>query len=414
MTRVRESGRDHTPVEKRPSLLRRVVEYPLSFGEYAGEPADQRGRRRVMVGALCFSIPFIALPSLAAPGPWVSAMYLTKASAHLLTALALRRFPRNFGPLVHFAFAAGLATDIAVTVMMGGVYESGLQIAWSIIAVPGALIAFSVRTAVVWFGIYSAGVLGASIAASWVTPLYEEEAPEAEGALTLVLVTALVLIVTAYFVRQRDRYQRRSDDLLNNILPTEIAARLKDGSDKIADHFDEVTVLFADVVGFTPMSATMTPADLVGLLDDIFSDIDDLVEKAGLEKIKTVGDEYMVAAGVPVPRPDHARAAADLALRINHHMETKSFAGHPIRFRIGLHTGPVVAGVIGRRKFAYDLWGDVVNTASRMESHGVPGRIQMSDATRAALGEAYICERRGVVGVKGKGEMTTWFLIERA
>ncbi len=225
------------------------------------------------------------------------------------------------------------------------------------------------------------------------------------------MFTALILLVTAYFVRQRDRYQRQSDDLLDNILPNEIARRLKSGSEKIADHFDAVTVLFADVVDFTPMSATMTPSQLVGLLDDVFSDIDAFVEEMGLEKIKTVGDEYMVAAGVPTPRPDHAQAAAALALRIQSHVASRDFGGRQIRFRIGIHTGPVVAGIIGKRKFAYDLWGDVVNTASRMESHGTAGRIQISGATRQALNDEFECERRGEVDVKGKGAMETYFLV---
>ncbi len=172
-------------------------------------------------------------------------------------------------------------------------------------------------------------------------------------------------------------------------------------------------MLFADVVDFTPMSAEMTPSELVGLLDDVFSDIDVFVEEMGLEKIKTVGDEYMVAAGVPTARKDHAQAAADLALRIQSHVAGKDFAGRRIRFRIGIHTGPVVAGIIGKRKFAYDLWGDVVNTASRMESHGAAGRIQISADTRRALGDGYDCERRGDVDIKGKGSMETYFLQGR-
>jgi guanylate cyclase len=160
----------------------------------------------------------------------------------------------------------------------------------------------------------------------------------------------------AYFVRQRDRFQQESDDLLHNILPDEIATRLKTDQSMIADDFDAATVLFADVVGFTPMSARMSPPELVGLLNDVFSTFDDFVQDLGLEKIKTVGDEYMVAGGVPRPRPDHAHAIADLALRVQDHCAQHQFDGHDLQLRIGINSGPVVAGIVGTHKFAYDLW----------------------------------------------------------
>jgi len=172
-------------------------------------------------------------------------------------------------------------------------------------------------------------------------------------------------------------------------------------------------VLFADIAGFTPMSAGMTPAELVGLLNTIFTDFDTFVRELGLEKIKTVGDAYMVAAGVPAARPDHAHAIADLALRFRDHVAANRFDGQEIDLRIGINSGPIVAGVVGTYKFAYDLWGDVVNTASRMESGGVPGAIQITDATFELISDAFVCEPRGVISVKGKGEMNTYFLVGR-
>jgi class 3 adenylate cyclase len=169
-------------------------------------------------------------------------------------------------------------------------------------------------------------------------------------------------------------------------------------------------VLFADIVGFTPFSAKMTPRDLVHLLNEVFSAFDALARRHGLEKIKTIGDAYMVVGGLPAPRTDHAAAVAAMALDMRDAIGAR---GEGLVLRIGLHTGPVVAGVIGTSKFTYDLWGDTVNTASRMESHGVPGRIHVSDELRAALGEGWRLEERGVIEVKGKGPMRTHWLSGR-
>jgi adenylate cyclase len=167
------------------------------------------------------------------------------------------------------------------------------------------------------------------------------------------------------------------------------------------------------VVGFTPMSASMPPRQLVSLLNGVFTAFDGFVADLGLEKIKTVGDEYMVAAGVPSPRPDHAEAIAQLALRMRDHLAANEFEGQRITVRIGIHSGPVVAGIIGQHKFAYDLWGDTVNTASRMESAGIPGAIQVSAATHELINDRFVCEPRGVIGVKGKGQMEAYLLIAR-
>ena len=234
-----------------------------------------------------------------------------------------------------------------------------------------------------------------------------------DTAFNLVAVSANVFAVLAYFVRQRDRFQKQSDDLLHNILPEEIASRLKADNIMIADSFESASVLFADVVGFTPMSASMSPVDLVGLLNNLFTTFDQFVDELGMEKIKTVGDAYMVASGVPRARFDHAEAIAELALRIRDHVAGNRFDGHKLNVRIGINSGPVVAGIIGTHKFAYDLWGDAVNTASRMESGGVPGSIQVSLATYLLIRGMFVCEPRGAVAVKGKGEMDTYFLVSR-
>jgi class 3 adenylate cyclase len=209
--------------------------------------------------------------------------------------------------------------------------------------------------------------------------------------------------------------RERSERLLLNVLPAPIAARLKRGEEVIADGFPEVTVLFADLVDFTRRSQETTPERVVRVLDDLFSALDQLAERHGLEKIKTVGDAYMAVGGLPEPRPDHAQAVAEMALDVREevarHLDP---GGEPLAVRIGIDTGPVVAGVIGRRKFSYDLWGDTVNTASRMESQGMAGCIQVTDRTYRRLRDRYRFERRGPVQVKGKGELVTWFLVGRA
>jgi class 3 adenylate cyclase/succinate dehydrogenase hydrophobic anchor subunit len=208
-----------------------------------------------------------------------------------------------------------------------------------------------------------------------------------------------------------ERERDRADNLLYNVLPAAIADRLKANPARIAEHFDEVTVLFADIAGFTPMSAEVSPQDLVAALDEVFSAFDNIAQHHGLEKIKTIGDAYMVVGGVPTARADHAQAVARMALEMRDSVAERRFFGtRQLRMRIGIHTGPAVAGVIGRKKFIYDLWGDTVNTASRMESHGAPGEIQLSDATRVALGEGWAFEDRGVSEIKGKGPMRTWWL----
>lgn len=211
------------------------------------------------------------------------------------------------------------------------------------------------------------------------------------------------------------RYQQeQSEALLLNTLPAPIAQRLKMQESSIADSFAEVTVMFADIVGFTQLSENIPPTDLVNLLNTIFSAFDQLTERHGLEKIKTIGDAYMVVGGLPIPRSDHAQAIADMALDMQKSIaDFNAKTGEAFSIRIGINTGPVVAGVIGIKKFIYDLWGDTVNTASRMESHGIPGRIQVSAETYARLQDDYQFEERGVIQVKGKGEMLTYLLTGR-
>ena len=231
----------------------------------------------------------------------------------------------------------------------------------------------------------------------------------------LALLVALLLLGEAIRGRRLlQAEQERSEALLLNVLPAPIATRLKQGEAVIADRFPEVTVLFADLVDFTASSDRSSPERVVQLLADLFTAFDRLAARHRLEKIKTIGDAYMVVGGLPEPRPDHAEAVAEMALALREeagrHLDP---AGRPLRVRVGIDSGPVVAGVIGTAKFSYDLWGDTVNTASRMESTGVPGCIQVTERTWRRLRGRYRFERRGPVQVKGKGELVTWFLVGR-
>ena len=248
------------------------------------------------------------------------------------------------------------------------------------------------------------------------------------NALAVLGAFTIVGMLTSYFNERSARRdfllaqllgeeRDRSEELLLNILPASIADRLKGGEgqrERVADSFGEVTVLFADIVGFTQLSSRVSPEALVDLLNDIFSRFDDLVDAYSLEKIKTIGDAYMLVGGLPEPRPNHARAVAEVAVAMLAAVESLSRErGVCLEVRIGIHSGPVVAGVIGRRKFIYDLWGDTVNLASRLESHGTPGRIHVTGATRALLGDHFEFEERGEIDLKGRGRVPTFFLKAR-
>jgi class 3 adenylate cyclase len=216
------------------------------------------------------------------------------------------------------------------------------------------------------------------------------------------------------YLAQIEAEREKAERLLLNILPPSIAERLKEQPAGIVDYFVEATILFADIVGFTELSTRLTPLDLVALLNALFSAFDYLTEKYGLEKVKTIGDSYMVAGGLPQARPDHAQAVAEMALEMQAVMARfNQENAEPLDIRIGINTGPVIAGVIGSKKFIYDLWGDTVNTASRMESHGLASQIQVGPETYRQLQANYLLEERGEIEVKGKGRVKTYFLMGR-
>jgi len=231
--------------------------------------------------------------------------------------------------------------------------------------------------------------------------------------ITTIGSCGVLFAVVLYGVRGAEFEHARSESLLANILPATIASRLKDRAGSvIADRYDAASILFADMAGFTARASDTSPDDLVLFLNRVFTDFDRIVESHGLEKVKTTGDSYMVVSGVPAPRPDHAEALARLALAIRDAATNLHDPhGRHVPIRIGIASGPVIAGVVGTRKFFYDVWGDAVNVASRMESTGESGKIQVSPGTYERLSSEFVLESRGIIDIKGKGKMQTWFLI---
>ena len=308
---------------------------------------------------------------------------------------------------------------------LGGFLGAGGVGLWGVLAPLGALVFSDVRSAIRWFVAWLVIFLGSGTARRDPRPdptadpglVHDHDAgPQhrrsAARSSSPCSRSSPRSAARPWPRSERSRHERK--DLLLNILPSSIADRLKVDTQTIADQFSSASILFADVVDFTPRSELLEPAEVVGLLDRLFSHFDALAERYGVEKIKTIGDAYMVAAGVPKPRPDHARALVSMGLDMVEAMHSSDEVGHlGLELRVGINSGPVVAGVIGRKRFLYDLWGDAVNTASRMESHGTPGRVQITRATYELVADDFECEPRGTIAVKGKGEMEIWHVLRR-
>jgi len=354
--------------------------------------------------------------------PLTSAVLLIYALLSLPSIVMLRRTHKGFRIVIFSQLTALLLIPLMMTFTLGGFVASSVVIVWALLCPLTALVYLGTRPSWPWLFAFIATIVLATLLQSYAPPNHILSATFVECAfvINMCAVAGIAFSMLYYFIQQRGltldllRVEReKSENLLLNVLPQEIAAKLKDDDRIIADHFDAVTVLFADVANFTPLSAILSAADVVDVLNQIFSYFDALAEKYGLEKIKTIGDCYMAAAGVPNTRSDHAQATAQMALAMSDYVckHPALTDGKRMDFRIGIHSGPVVAGVIGRKKFIYDLWGDSVNTASRMESHGVPGKIQITQETYSLISDTFICEPRGKVMVKGKGEMETWYLV---
>ena len=327
---------------------------------------------------------------------------------------AIFAWSRNLGFYRFTQLLTILILPWLVTMSLGGFRELSVVIIWSALCPLGSLLLEDLRRTLLWI----VGFVVLLIASALLQPyLVPADLPETFVIWFFVLnlgsVIAIVFGLLYYFVGRRNFFQQRSEMLLLNILPKEISEALKADQRTIAAHYDAASILFADVVEFTPMAATMTPLQLVDLLNEVFQCFDGLVEKYDLEKIKTIGDCYMVASGVPRPRSDHASALVDLALDMRAAVAQRTFGGRQLSFRMGINTGAVVAGVIGRKKFIYDLWGEAVNLASRMESHGRSRIIQITRSTHELVKDAFDCEPRGTIEVKGAGQMEVWHVLGR-
>jgi adenylate cyclase len=299
---------------------------------------------------------------------------------------------------------------------LGGYVASSAVSLWALVAALGALFFYDARRAVPWFVAFVGLTVVSGLADPWLArspAAIPADVQVAFFVLNVLGVSLTAYLLLQYFVRTRDAAMAQSDSLLLNVLPRSIAQRLKRDPGVIAERFEQVTVLFADVADFTLFAERTSPEQVVGVLDEVFSRFDRLAQERGLEKIKTIGDAYMVAGGLPLPLPDHAAIVVDLALAMQAELtQVSDSLGLGLRIRIGIDTGPVVAGVIGRHRFTYDLWGDTVNTASRMEAHGVPGRIQVTEAVRRELGDRFDFEDRGEIEVKGKGRLRAYLLVD--
>jgi class 3 adenylate cyclase len=300
---------------------------------------------------------------------------------------------------------------------LGGYVASSAVSLWGLVAAVGTLFFFTTAESIPWFGLF----VGLTVFSGLIDPVVAANpAPipdpirTAFFVLNVTGVSLTVYVLLQYAVRARDAAFARSENLLLNVLPGPIAQRLKREPGVIADAHDDVTVLFADVVDFTPFTERTEPARVVGVLDQIFSAFDELAARHGLEKIKTIGDAYMVAAGLPEARLDHAQSMADMALEMQATVTSVCEPlGLDLTIRIGMESGPVIAGVIGRDKFIYDLWGDTVNTASRLEAHGLPGRIQVGETAYRLLCDDFVFEDRGEIELKGKGRHRAYLLVRR-
>ncbi|MDT5349040.1 MAG: adenylate cyclase, partial [Mycobacterium sp.] len=370
--------------------------------------------------AVMVSVSFVAVQLLI--GAWLWQVI----SINIIAAVTFAIVPmlHRFGELV------------APLTFIGAAYVTIFASAWDVGTGSGAQLFFIVGAClvvlllgiehVVLASVLAAVAAGLVIATEFLVPRNTGLQPawaQSVGFVITTLSAIVVVVVTVWFaLRDTARAEEimeseydRSEALLANMLPASIAARLKEpGRNVIADKYDEASVLFADIVGFTERASSTPPAELVRFLDKLYSAFDALVDKHGLEKIKVSGDSYMVVSGVPRPRPDHVAALADFALEMaDVAAGLKGPHGQAVPIRIGMANGPVVAGVVGSRRFFYDVWGDAVNVASRMESTDSVGRIQVPETIYEHLKDDYVLQPRGSIDVKGKGVMRTWYLVGR-
>ncbi|HLX34110.1 MAG TPA: adenylate/guanylate cyclase domain-containing protein [Candidatus Limnocylindrales bacterium] len=384
----------------------------ISIGDLPSDDDDTRLRKRVGVAAgyVTIVVPFgvvLGTPTQPLLG-WAAALSLSLWSAANLVVLARTK---KFDRFVIAEIGAGTPFTVVTTILIGGVTHSSGALVWAFLGPAYALLALGPRRATPWFIAFLASIV-LSVA---IDPLIGGSFPPLPYATQLIFTiqnVGLPLTITFVLLRyvdvRRRRAEARSEELLTNAIPASIANRLRHGETRIAEAYPDTTIVFADIAGFTPWAQQTDPSRVVALLDDLFSRFDELVAAHGLEKIKTVGDAYMAAAGAPQVRPDHGPAALAFAkAALGAASDWAGANGTGLQLRVGLASGLVVGGVIGQRRITFDLWGDTVNTAARMESSGSPGRIHLAASTRALLADSLEFEERHLT-VKGLGPMTTY------
>jgi adenylate cyclase len=412
------------PVTQLRTLFESALARLADVGADSRDDEETRARKALLVLVSVLILPVSLLwgtlyVALGAPSGVLAFVYF----AISVGAIAVFARTRDFALFLHVELLdILLAPNLSMIPLGGFITSTGVGI-WGILAPMGALVFSGVRSGIRWYIAFLAvflacGIAGELLGTTSPLPLWFTTVMLA---LNISVGGTMVFTLLALFAKQRQdaltalqSAQDQAESLLLNVLPRPIAERLRAEPQTIADHFTSASILFADVVDFTRRSEQLSPAEVVGMLDHLFSHFDTLADRYAVEKIKTIGDCYMVAAGVPSARPDHARALALMALDMVDAMRSQDAVGYlGLELRVGINSGPVVAGVIGRKRFLYDLWGDAVNTASRMESSGTPGRIQITRATHDLIEDEFVCEPRGTIPVKGKGEMETWYLLER-
>jgi adenylate cyclase len=396
-------------------MIAALADRVVSIGADRADSSELRFRKRLLVGIALLILPIAFLWGYLYWAVGEQAVALTPWGyvAGSIISLVVFARNRNFVFLRTAQFVLILLAPALGMIMLGGLDDSSSVMLWSLLAPLGAVAFDRPARAWPWFAAFVSAIVLALVLSEVVRP---DGANLPRGfvqtfdVLNIVGVSLVAIMLLVTFAQGRESAQARVEALLLNILPEEIAQRLQAEPNAIADHFEDASILFADVVDFTPLASRLDAREVVGMLDRLFTTFDELVDRYEVEKIKTIGDCYMVAAGVPRPRPDHAHALAGLALEMKDRART-CIPGSDLRLRIGISSGPVVAGVIGRRRFLYDLWGDTVNMASRMESHGRSDEIQITRPTWELLHDEFVTEQIGLVDVKGKGQVETWRLV---
>jgi adenylate cyclase len=412
------------PAERLPAWAQRLVD----AGSSRDDSPTLRLRKRMLLMVVLLSttsVTVVVAATLAVGDPRSAiapGIYVVGSAAGVTHLVRTHRI----GVLLYGQLVMVLLLPVLQQVLLGGYVASAGSVLYAMNAAVLAVVLVGARQARWWL----AGFVAVVVASGLVDPWLQSAVTPADVPLvlffvvTFVVVGLLVWLPLAFFVEARRRLvaaldaknaelaaeRARSEALLLTILPSEVAARLKRGERPIADRCPEVAVLFTDIVGFTPASARMAPDEVIEGLNHIFTRFDRLAAAHGLEKVKTIGDAYMVVAGAPQARPDAVDRLTRLALEMRRVSSELTFGGRPLQMRIGMDVGPVVAGVIGETRFAWDLYGDAVNTAARMESHGVPGQIHVTQRFRDRLSPTVPAQARGPLDVKGKGVMTTYLL----